>query len=247
MGRHRAFPGGEFPVSKTVRLARASSCLGSQNCHGLADQFIHCSINLSVNDIKPSLLLPIGVIMALTDSNDLTACLVSIRPAAIASGLAPCPRRRWTACPCCMTKAPAMPASARFPGRCLVRNAAAALTLLGMAALALDAGTTLKSCFAWAFLVLIGVAALLRSYIRLHPPRCYSTAPTPSPKRRRICAPYFFMPASAFSLGCRVPFLGPAARGRSRRRPWPSRACRSLASTLLPGKIRAVRSPLSFP
>ena len=44
--------------------------------------------------------------------------------------------------------------------------AAGALTLLGMAVLAFDAGATLKSCFAWALLVVIGVGAMLRSYIR---------------------------------------------------------------------------------
>ena len=45
-------------------------------------------------------------------------------------------------------------------------NAAGALTLLGMAALAFEAGGTLKACFSWAILVLFGVGALLRSYIR---------------------------------------------------------------------------------
>jgi hypothetical protein len=45
-------------------------------------------------------------------------------------------------------------------------NAAGALTLLGMAALTFEAGASLKSCFAWAVLVLMGIGALLRSYIR---------------------------------------------------------------------------------
>jgi hypothetical protein len=45
-------------------------------------------------------------------------------------------------------------------------NAAAALTLLGMAALTFEAGASLKSCFSWALLVLMGIGALLRSYIR---------------------------------------------------------------------------------
>ena len=38
--------------------------------------------------------------------------------------------------------------------------AAGALTLLGMAVLAFDAGATLKSCFAWALLLAGGIAAL---------------------------------------------------------------------------------------
>src|SRR3954464_9349134 len=45
-------------------------------------------------------------------------------------------------------------------------HAAGLLTVLGAAALALGPGNSLKACFAWALLVLLGVGALLHSYIR---------------------------------------------------------------------------------
>jgi hypothetical protein len=45
-------------------------------------------------------------------------------------------------------------------------NAAGALILLGMAMLTFAAGASLKSCFIWALLVLVGIGALLYSYIR---------------------------------------------------------------------------------
>ena len=45
-------------------------------------------------------------------------------------------------------------------------NAAGALVLFSMAALAFGAGTALKPCFFWSVLMLLAVLALLRSYIR---------------------------------------------------------------------------------
>lgn len=45
-------------------------------------------------------------------------------------------------------------------------NAALALMLLGVAALAFGAGTSLRLCFAWSLLVLLGIGALLRCHIR---------------------------------------------------------------------------------
>ena len=45
-------------------------------------------------------------------------------------------------------------------------HAAGALTLLGMAMLTFGAGSGLKACFTWALLVLVGIGALLYSYIR---------------------------------------------------------------------------------
>jgi hypothetical protein len=45
-------------------------------------------------------------------------------------------------------------------------HAGAALILMGMGLLSFAAGTALQPCFAWSVLVLLGVGALLKSYIR---------------------------------------------------------------------------------
>lgn len=45
-------------------------------------------------------------------------------------------------------------------------NAALALLLLGVAALVFGAGTSLRLCFTWSLLVLLGICALLRCHIR---------------------------------------------------------------------------------
>jgi hypothetical protein len=47
-------------------------------------------------------------------------------------------------------------------------HAAGALTLCAMAVLAFGAGTSLQPCFTWAMLVLLGIAALLRTQLRAH-------------------------------------------------------------------------------
>ena len=102
--------------------------------------------------------------MALTDSNDFSP--QPTQPAAGRSvpGLAPLPLAALERLPQLHDES----AGNSGLAQCLASAvyAAGSLTLLGMAALTFGAGTTLKSCFAWAFLVLIGVGALLRSYIR---------------------------------------------------------------------------------
>jgi len=47
-------------------------------------------------------------------------------------------------------------------------NAALALMLLGVAVIALGAGTSLPLCFAWSLLLLLAIIALLRCHLRVH-------------------------------------------------------------------------------
>jgi hypothetical protein len=100
--------------------------------------------------------------MAITDSNDSQPSPQPV-PQPV-SGLAPLPLAALDRLPLLHDENAGNAELARFLAGAV--HAAGALTLLGMAVLVFDAGTTLKSCFAWAFLVLIGVGALLRSYIR---------------------------------------------------------------------------------
>lgn len=105
--------------------------------------------------------------MALTDSNDPHPSKPEVgKPATGQSvpGLAPLPLAALDRLPLLHAESAGNTGLAQFLAGAVY--AAGTLTLLGMAALTFGAGTTLKSCFAWAFLVLIGVGALLRSYIR---------------------------------------------------------------------------------